>query len=46
MRTNRLFNDDPYLKEFDAEVIEILPCEEKYGIVLDRTAFYPLLRIL
>jgi alanyl-tRNA synthetase len=41
MRTERLYNDDPYLKEFDAKVIEIIPYEDKFGIVLDRTAFYP-----
>ena len=41
MRTERLYDDDPYLTEFRAEVIEILPYGDKYGIVLDRTAFYP-----
>lgn len=41
MRTERLYNDDPYLKEFDAKVIEVIPYEDRYGIVLDRTAFYP-----
>ena len=41
MRTERLYNDDPYLTEFRAEVIETLPYGDKYGIVLDRTAFYP-----
>ena len=41
MRTERLSDDDPYLPEFRAEVIEILPYGDKYGIVLDRTAFYP-----
>ncbi|HNU79969.1 MAG TPA: DHHA1 domain-containing protein [Bacillota bacterium] len=41
MRTERLYNDDPYLTEFRAEVIETLTYGDKYGIVLDRTAFYP-----
>ncbi|MDD3704873.1 MAG: DHHA1 domain-containing protein [Clostridiaceae bacterium] len=41
MRTERLYNDDPYLTEFHAEVVEILPYEDKCGIVLNRTAFYP-----
>lgn len=41
MRTERLYNDNPYLMEFGAKIIEILPYENKYGIVLDRTAFYP-----
>lgn len=41
MRTERLYNENPYLKEFDAEVIEVLPYENKYAAVLNRTAFYP-----
>ncbi|HYF75202.1 MAG TPA: alanyl-tRNA editing protein, partial [Candidatus Nitrosocosmicus sp.] len=41
MRTLQLYNDDPYLKEFDAEIIEVMPMEDKYGVILDRTAFYP-----
>lgn len=41
MRTERLYNYNPYLKEFDAKVVEIIPYEDKFGVVLDRTAFYP-----
>ncbi len=41
MKTERLYNDAPYLREFDAEVIKVMPIEDRYGIVLDRTAFYP-----
>ncbi len=41
MKTELLYNDDPYLKEFDAKVIDVIPYEDKYGVVLDRTAFYP-----
>ena len=41
MRTERLYNDDPYLTEFEAKVLEALPYEDKYAIVLDQTAFYP-----
>lgn len=41
METARLYNDDPYLKEFEASILEILPFEDKLGIVLDKTAFYP-----
>ncbi|KUO73606.1 MAG: hypothetical protein APF77_15415 [Clostridia bacterium BRH_c25] len=41
MRTERLYNNDPYLKEFEAKILEVLPFEDKYGIILDRTAFYP-----
>lgn len=41
MRTERLFNDNPYLKEFNAKVVEVIPFNDKYGVVLDKTAFYP-----
>jgi alanyl-tRNA synthetase len=36
-KTSLLFYRDPYLREFDAEVIDVI--DDKY-IVLDRTAFY------
>ena len=39
--TDRLFEKDPYIREFGAEV---RACEEKNGkylILLDRTAFFP-----
>jgi misacylated tRNA(Ala) deacylase len=29
------------LKEFDAEVLEVKKIDDKYGLILDRTAFYP-----
>ncbi len=41
MRTERLYNNDPYIKEFKAKVLEVLPYKEAYGVVLDKTAFYP-----
>lgn len=34
--TQKLFIDDAYLREFEAEIVAVLP----QGIVLDRTAFY------
>jgi misacylated tRNA(Ala) deacylase len=37
--TDRLYQTDSYIKEFDATVEEILP--DQGAIVLDRTAFYP-----
>jgi alanyl-tRNA synthetase len=42
VKTERLYYDDPYLLEFDAKVIEdrVLP-GDRFGIVLDKTAFYP-----
>lgn len=36
-QTNRLYSDDPYLKEFKARVISI----RNSKVELDRTAFYP-----
>jgi len=37
-----LYYDDAYLKEFDAEILKITKLDNQYGVVLDRTAFYPL----
>ena len=37
--TDLLYQTDSYLKEFDAVVTGI--DEEKHGVLLDRTAFYP-----
>jgi alanyl-tRNA synthetase len=39
--TQRLYYNDSYLREFDAEVIETLTHEGRPAVVLDRTAFYP-----
>jgi len=41
MKTERLYYNDPYLLEFDANVLETRPVGGKVGIVLDKTAFYP-----
>ena len=41
MKTERLYYNDPYLLEFDANVVETRPAGDKVGIVLDKTAFYP-----
>lgn len=41
METELLYNIDPYLKEFEAVILEVLPYGDKFGLVLDRTAFYP-----
>jgi len=37
----RLYLDNPYQKEFEAEVIEKKLIENKVGIILDQTCFYP-----
>jgi misacylated tRNA(Ala) deacylase len=39
MTTRLLYQTDSYLREFDAQVIEVRP--EQNGVVLDQTAFYP-----
>ena len=39
--TERLYYSDPYLTEFAARVIHIRAVDERSGVVLDRTAFYP-----
>lgn len=36
-----LFYQDPYLKEFKAQVIDCIPKGDKYWVELDNTAFYP-----
>jgi alanyl-tRNA synthetase len=41
MKTERLYYNDPYLLEFDANVVETRPVGNGVGIVLDKTAFYP-----
>ena len=39
--TVRLFDEDSYIKEFDATVVACDKCERGYETVLDRTAFFP-----
>jgi alanyl-tRNA synthetase len=39
--TERLYYTDPYLKEFDARVVDVRDLAGREGVVLDRTAFYP-----
>ena len=42
--TRRLYYDDSFLFEFDAQVMEIVPAspgEARPALILDRTAFYP-----
>ncbi len=39
--TKRLYYDDAYLAEFEAEVVERTEREGRPAVVLDRTAFYP-----
>jgi alanyl-tRNA synthetase len=39
--TERLYYTDPYLREFDATLVDTASHEGKTALVLDRTAFYP-----
>ena len=39
--TAKLFYDDLYAKEFDAEIVSQSGHEGRYNIILDRTLFYP-----
>jgi alanyl-tRNA synthetase len=41
MKTDRLYYTDPYLREFDANLVDTVSHEGKTALVLDRTAFYP-----
>jgi alanyl-tRNA synthetase len=41
MKTERLYYTDPYLREFDATLIDTVAHDGKTALVLDRTAFYP-----
>ncbi len=39
--TEKLFYQDPYLREFTAVVLSCEPHKEGFAVVLDKTAFYP-----
>ena len=39
--TEKLFYDDPYLKECEAEVKEVIKKDGKILVVLDKSPFYP-----
>ena len=41
MITEKLFENKPYLKEFDANILSCEQTGDGYAVVLDRTAFYP-----
>lgn len=42
MKTRRLYHENSYLQEFDAQVVEIIEYpKNRYGVVLNQTAFYP-----
>ncbi|MBC7188401.1 MAG: hypothetical protein H5U38_15350 [Calditrichaeota bacterium] len=39
--TERLYWLDAYLREFEAQAVEVRPAEHGCAVILDRTAFYP-----
>ncbi|PYR94970.1 MAG: hypothetical protein DMF84_02965 [Acidobacteria bacterium] len=39
--TERLYYHDPYLREFDATLLDTVSYDGQTALVLDRTAFYP-----
>ena len=41
MKTEKLYDDDPYLKEFSAEILGVENTKEGILIELDRTLFFP-----
>ncbi len=41
MSTQKLYYFDSYLTEFQANIIETLPYQDKYAIIMDETYFYP-----
>ena len=41
MKTERLYYNDPYLLEFDANIVGTRNVAGRAGVVLDKTAFYP-----
>jgi len=41
-KTHLLYHEDAYVKEFDANILEIQEINGNYGITLDCTAFYPM----
>jgi alanyl-tRNA synthetase len=40
-KTERLYYNDCYLREFEAEIVGAVPDGERVRVYLDRTAFYP-----
>ena len=39
--TEKLYDTDAYLKTFSATVVNCIPNDAGYLVVLDRTAFFP-----
>ena len=39
--TEKLYYQDAYIKEFEAKILSVAPCERGYDVILDKTAFFP-----
>ena len=39
--TEKLYYQDAYIAEFEAEILEIATVDNRKAIVLDKTAFFP-----
>lgn len=39
--TQLLYYEDAYLKEFEGKVLKIQKIDDRHGVILDRTVFYP-----
>lgn len=39
--TVKLYEQDAYTKTFDAVVLSCAPCQDRFAVVLDQTAFFP-----
>lgn len=43
MKTKQIYLDDSYMKEMDAEVLDVQPeSEGRFRVILDQTVFYPM----
>ena len=40
-KLEKLYYENPYQKEFTAEIINVIEKENKYHVELDKTYFYP-----
>jgi alanyl-tRNA synthetase len=41
MSNQKLYYTDSYVTEFEANLIEVMPYEKQYALILDKTYFYP-----
>lgn len=39
--TKKCYYDDPYTSVWESEIVELIPKDDKYLVVLDKTYFYP-----